>query len=174
MRMTPDVFDMRYPVPIVLLLSLILAGCNTGGPEPASDDGPPSCRVRTVIDGDSILAECNGQRRQVRLYCIDAPEIKQRPWGEESRRALARLLRRNDRITLLIHDVDRYGRQVAEVIHDGMNANLEMVRSGNAAVYRHFCRLDAFYAAEKSARQARRGVWEKEGLHQAPWRWRHR
>ena len=152
---------------------LLLAGCNPGGHVNTTGDNP-SCSVRSVPDGDSVTVACNGQRHKVRLYCIDAPEMGQRPWGQESRAALRQLLRRNESVQLVIHDIDSYGRQVAEIFHRGENVNLEMARSGHAAVYRRYCRLPAFYEAEASAREGELGIWQKEGLHQAPWRWRHR
>ena len=164
---------MYHSLRILLLCSTILTGCNYDAPGRAAA-GTATCTVRSVLDGDSIVAMCDGRRRQIRLYCIDAPEKEQRPWGEESRRALQKILKRKDRISLAIHDVDSYGRQVAEVFHDGRNINLLMVQAGKAAVYRRYCALPAFYAAEASAKQARRGIWERNGLHQAPWRWRHR
>lgn len=158
---------------ILLISTLLLAGCNTGS-HAYSHGEQPSCTIRNVSDGDSVTVACNGERRQVRLYCIDAPEMGQRPWGEESRSALRKLLRRNDRIQLTIHDIDSYGRQVAEILHEGENINLRMVSSGHAAVYRRYCKLPAFYEAEAIARERGLGIWQKAGLHQTPWRWRHR
>ena len=158
---------------LLLISAALLAGCNPGGHVYGTGE-EPSCTVRSVNDGDSVTVACNGERRQVRLYCIDAPEMAQRPWGDESRSALRKLLQRNDRVQLTIHDVDSYGRQVAEIFHDGSNVNLSMVSSGHAAVYRRYCKLPEFYAAEMTARQARLGIWSKQGLHQAPWQWRHR
>jgi endonuclease YncB( thermonuclease family) len=37
------------------------------------------CRVNSIHDGDTLRVTCNGQREQLRLYCIDAPELDQRP-----------------------------------------------------------------------------------------------
>ncbi len=34
-----------------------------------------NCRVNRVIDGDSLLANCNAQVYSVRLESIDAPEL---------------------------------------------------------------------------------------------------
>ena len=164
---------MRHSRLLLLISSLLLAGCNPGGHVNATGENP-SCSIRSVPDGDSVTVACNGERHKVRLYCIDAPEMGQRPWGPESRAALRKLLRRNDRIQLVIHDIDSYGRQVAGIFHRGENVNLRMVTGGHAAVYRRYCKLPEFYTAEAAAREAHRGIWEKKGLHQTPWRWRHR
>lgn len=47
--------------------------------------GSGDCRVLRVSDGDTITVNCSGQQDRVRLYCIDAPEMKQSPWGQRSR-----------------------------------------------------------------------------------------
>ena len=33
------------------------------------------CRVASIHDGDTIRAECGSEQLQVRLHCIDAPEL---------------------------------------------------------------------------------------------------
>jgi endonuclease YncB( thermonuclease family) len=57
---------------------------------------------------------------------------------------------------------DRYGRTVAEILRGGTNMNLELVRRGDAFLYREYlsgCDRNAFLSAEKQAEAARRGVW---------------
>ena len=77
---------------------------------------------------------------------------------------------------LVVYDKDRYGRQVAEVMQGESNQNLAMVRSGHAAVYRKYCpeSYSDYYLAEEAAQRSKSGIWEKPGLHQSPWEWRHR
>ena len=135
-----------------------------------------NCTVSSVYDGDTLRAECDGEKLKVRLYCIDTPEMAQKPWGRESRDYLRSLLPQGTQIQLVIHDKDRYGRQVAEVMQGKVNQNLDMVRSGHAAVYRKYCpaRNSDYYRAEVFARNNNAGIWENPGLHQSPWEWRHR
>jgi endonuclease YncB( thermonuclease family) len=134
------------------------------------------CRVLSVHDGDTLRADCQGEKFKVRLYCIDAPEMGQRPWGSESRDALRELLPQNSSVRLEIHDRDRYGRYVAEVFRDGDNRNRRMVRAGQAAVYIRYCASTEFgyYQDESMARQQKTGIWEEPGLQQRPWEWRQR
>jgi hypothetical protein len=40
-----------------------------------------ACTVASIHDGDTLRAVCDGERLQVRLYCIDAPEMSQAPRG---------------------------------------------------------------------------------------------
>ena len=76
-------------------------------------------------------------------------------------------------VTLRVHDVDRYGRQVAEIIlPDGRNLNQEIVRAGFAWWYRQYARHDKeLERLEGEAKAAKRGLWvDKDPL--PPWEFR--
>ncbi len=76
--------------------------------------------------------------------------------------------------TLRQFDTDRYGRIVGELIRDGLNLNVEPVRTGQAAVYPKYCpqtRSD-YYEAEREARRDELGIWSKPGEQQQPWAYR--
>lgn len=129
--------------------------------------------IKDCHDGDTCTVITGATEVKVRLYCIDAPELDQYPWGDRARAALG--LSRGDRVTLVRHGTDRYGRVIAEIIRpDGQNAGLELVRAGHAAVYRRYCRTDAYYRAEDEARRVVEGIWLRPGEQQTPWEWRRR
>ena len=130
------------------------------------------CRVASIHDGDTLRATCGAEALQVRFFCIDAPEMGQRPWGRESRDFLRSITPRV--VTLRVRDTDRYGRKVAEVIDPatGEALNLAMVRAGRAAVYRRYCSDPSYARAEGEARAAGLGIWSREGEQQRPWEWR--
>ena len=134
-----------------------------------------SCTVNSIHDGDTMRLTCDGERIKVRLYCIDAPELAQKPWGRESRDHLRAITPQT--VQLIRRDKDRYGRIVGEVIattdDQQVNLNLEMVRSGQAALYRKYCREPRFREAHYQAQQAKAGIWSKPGLQQTPWEYRH-
>lgn len=162
-----------------LALFWILAGLGLAAPwlghggNPWFPSVPPgrACQVDSVHDGDTLRATCDGRAVKVRLYCIDAPELAQRPWGQESRTYLRQLLPQP--ISLREHDTDRYGRIVGEVFgHAGKSLNLALVEAGQAAVYPRYCKESRFFDAEKRAKADRRGIWEKEGEQQRPWDYR--
>ncbi len=132
------------------------------------------CLVASIHDGDTLRAECGGEQLQVRLHCIDAPELEQRPWGLESRDQLRALIPSGTHIELRVEDKDRHGRTVAEVLAGGRDINLAMVSAGQAAVYRAFCEDRRFDQAETQARQARLGIWAQPGVQQRPWEYRSR
>ncbi|NEV61019.1 thermonuclease family protein [Thiorhodococcus minor] len=137
--------------------------------------GARSCRLDYVLDGDSMRLVCAGKPVEVRLYCIDAPEKGQQPWADRSRGHLRELA--TGRVDLVAIDRDRFGRTVGEVYTSGearISLNLEQVRSGQAAVYHRYCDDPRYFRAERQAREAKRGVWRRRGLHQTPWEYRHR
>ena len=130
------------------------------------------CEAAAVRDGDSLAVDCAGVQHELRLYCIDAPELAQRPWGNAARAAL---LERVDGAALRYETVeeDDYGRLVARVSVAGIDLAEQLVREGAAVVYRRYCPAQAaYYTAERSARAARLGVWRVEGIHQTPWAYR--
>ena len=128
------------------------------------------CRVNSISDGDTLRATCGGEQVKIRLHCIDAPELGQRPWGQESRAYLREITPRN--VSLRRVDTDRYGRIVGELLAGETSLNLAMVRAGQAAVYDRYCSKRAYYRARDDARAAGRGIWGKPGEQQRPWAWR--
>ena len=95
--------------------------------------------------------------------------MQQTPWGRESRDYLRRITPRV--VRLKVHDTDRYGRKVAEVIDpaSGEALNLTLVEAGQAAVYRRYCPDPRYRQAEASAKAAGLGIWRTPGEHQRPW-----
>lgn len=130
------------------------------------------CTIKKIFDGDSFVADCAGGEVEVRMFGIDAPEMKQEPWGDRSREALRGLLPRFGSIELRVMDRDRYDRTVAQVRVGERDIGLEMVRQGRAVVYEQYNDSPAYRQAQAEARQARRGIWEKPGGQQDPAAWR--
>jgi endonuclease YncB( thermonuclease family) len=122
-------------------------------------------------DGDTCYLKSETYTGKVRVFCIDAPELDQVPWGAAARDAINAEVRGT--ITVAIDTFDRWGRPVAELIRDdGRNLGLELVRAGYAAVYPKYCDDPLYYAAEIQARAANAGIWRVEGAQQRPWEWR--
>jgi endonuclease YncB( thermonuclease family) len=131
--------------------------------------------VLSVGDGDTLTVSEAGRRATIRLACIDAPESAQSPYGGQSRAALQSLAPVGTTVTVQGSKKDRYGRTVAEILRGNTNVNLELVRRGDAFVYRQYligCDRNAYLSAEKQAEAARRGVWSVSGGITKPWDWR--
>lgn len=134
--------------------------------------GGLSCRVQSIHDGDTMRLDCAGKSIKVRLYCIDAAELDQDPWGRNAQKFLREITPR--RVLLEPIDKDDYGRVVGEVrtADGGSSLNRRMVADGYAVVYSRHCHDPAYYLTERQARASGLGVWKEEGLHQTPWAWR--
>jgi endonuclease YncB( thermonuclease family) len=132
--------------------------------------------VIRIHDGDTITAQISkGNRIQVRLSGIDAPELKQQ-YGIESRNALIALLK-NETPTLDCFKTDKYRRQVCRIFtNSGTDVPLEMITTGNAWWYKIYSidqtaeERGKYSVAEESARSQQRGLWSLVAA--APWDWR--
>ena len=132
--------------------------------------GDVTGRVVSVADGDTltVLTSRHDQIR-VRLAEIDAPE-KSQAFGQRSKQSLSALCFGKEADVETV-DTDRYGRTVGKVTCNGVNANLEQVRSGNAWAYRKYLRDQGVVAAEDEARAAGRGLWSERSP-TPPWEFR--
>lgn len=115
----------------LFVLLVLLAGC--GNPQ------LPQGKVATlgrVVSGQTIevlLGDRNPPiRTRVRLLGIQAPDLRQDPWGEEAKRALETLLPNKTSILLELEseEKDRYDRLWAYVWHDGKSIQEELLRQG--------------------------------------------
>ena len=136
---------------------------------PAFADGLLHGTVVSVADGDTIRFEtAHGGRIKVRLAQIDAPE-KSQPGGKASQVNLGEMCMQQP-ATLAITDQDRYGRLVAMVTCNGVDANREQIRRGMAWVYTKYATDPDLPGIEAEARDARRGLWAEDAV--PPWEWR--
>lgn len=130
--------------------------------------------VVAAVDGDSLEVNQGGRVGQVRLYGIDCPEYGQSGWL--AARELTRALALGQRVRVEPMDRDGYGRTVALVWNQGQLVNRELVRHGQAWVYRRYCRSQPLCSElddlEQAARRAGLGLWQ-ERAPEPPWAWRH-
>lgn len=147
------------------LIPALLCGLMVGSVD--GDGLPRHCRIDSIYDGDTLHAVCTGRRIKVRLHCIDAPEMREDPWGRLSRDRLRAIA---PEAVLVVPKAtrygyaDRYGRLVAEVLaaDESMeNLNLSLVFSGHARVLRRYCRDDRYYWTERVAKSLGAGIWGK-------------
>jgi len=128
-------------------------------------------KVVSVLDGDTIkVLEAGNQETTVRLHQIDAPE-KNQAFGQRSKQALSSLVF-GKAVTVKVVTTDKYGRTVGTVFSDGLDTNLEQVRSGMAWVYRKYASDPNYFQAEKSAKDTRMGLWAQPNP-TPPWVFRH-
>ncbi|ELK3355873.1 thermonuclease family protein [Salmonella enterica] len=128
-----------------------------------------SISVKYVIDGDTIVYRDKDSLKKVRLSCIDAPELKQ-TFGLESKLVLKELIS-GKTVDIEVTDIDKYGREIADITYQNQNINLRMVSSGSAWVYEAYCHDPRFYAAQKKSKLNKSGLWATDNQ-VAPWLFR--
>lgn len=127
-----------------------------------------------TIDGDSIKAHCPQHSKSplsIRLWGIDAPELGQSPWGDNSKKALQQFVESSD-ITLFFYEKDRYNRFIAKLFYQNEDIGLKMVENGFAVVYHRYNNDLDYKKKEKTAKIAKVGIWKKKGAQQNPEKWR--
>lgn len=134
--------------------------------------------VVSVSDGDSItVLDRQLREHKIRLNGIDAPEAGQE-FSQASRRHLAKLVFGRE-VLVIWQMTDRYERELAKIMVDRMDINLEQLRAGMAWYFREYERdvpeedRENFDAAEREARSERRGLWQQLNP-LPPWEYRAR
>lgn len=171
---------MSQPVKMAatLVAALALTGCVLAGSQASTGEAPQvsSATVVEVVDGDTIHVMQAGRREKVRLIGLDAPEYTKsvEPFGREAGEYARESL--DGAHVWLERDAelrDRYGRELAyvwmskpgssdpsEVREKLFNAIIVAEGYANARTYPPNVRYtDDLRAAEREARDARRGLW---------------
>lgn len=142
--------------------------------EPIAEGQIPVELIRT-IDGDTITVTIDGEERSIRYLLIDTPEIDHKnPANTEpfARKATERNdeLLRSGQVTIEFDEGDRedqYGRLLAYIYVDGKSVQKSLLEEGYARVAYVFepniKYIDEFNAAVQKAKDAKRGIWEREG-----------
>lgn len=135
-------------------------------------------RVVSVADGDTVtvtvLDESHTQHK-IRLAGFDAPEKKQ-PFGERSKQHLSDLVF-NKPVNVEWSKQDRYGCTVGKVMVNGVDANLEQIKSGMVWWYEKYRReqcgpVQDLYSAQKQDAKDRRLGFLIDSSPMPPWNWR--
>jgi micrococcal nuclease len=130
------------------------------------------CLVVGITDGDTLKARCDTEPPRtlaIRLAEIDAPERGQ-PFGNRSKQHLASLCFRK-KAEVRPTAIDRYGRTVARVACQGIDANAAMVRAGFAWGFTKYLTDPGIAGLESQARSAALGLWV-DASPVPPWDWR--
>lgn len=130
---------------------------------------PFAGRVVGVADGDTLTVLAGETPHRVRLAEIDAPEKKQ-AFGERAKQSLAALCFAQQ-AEVSPGKTDRYGRTVARVRCQGMDASLHQVQQGLAWAYTKYLTDPDIAIAEQLARASGLGLWTTPEP-TAPWLFR--
>jgi|GEM_PF-3918028 len=133
-------------------------------PEPVdTDDGTTTGKVTTVLHGDTIQIEIDGEQRVVHLADIDCPASEQddRPFGEEAKQFTSvHCLDQNVQIVPAGRQDDRSTAYV--LLPNGQYLHHELVRHGLAwHVRKDKESKQELKALEDEAKEKQVGIWSK-------------
>lgn len=128
------------------------------------------CILDKVIDGDTVVAICDGQVSRIRLSGIDAPEMGQKPWGQISKAMLQENL--PSQFRLQNHGYDVYQRVLGTLYSNNEDINLRMIELGAAVIYRAQNTPQIYLDMQRVAKSAEIGIWSQPGSQQNPKLWR--
>lgn len=126
-------------------------------------------KVIAVLDGDTVLVKRAKGMAKIRMVGIDAPE-KAQAFGETSKRSLSELVM-GKQVQVKSQAIDKYGRMVAAISVNGLDANAEQIRRGMAWENSHFHSDKILLALQEEAKQEPRGLWAQSNP-MPPWEWR--
>ena len=150
---------------VVLLLAALDA--HASGPKPGSE---LHGKIVQVKDGDSMVLRTGDENVGVRTFGVDCPE-RGMPFSARAKTFTSGLVDNRD-VTVVVHDVDRYGRVVGDVkLADGRSLGRELLREGLAWYYRRYANDPDFEQLESEARAAKRGLWSEPNPI-PPWKFR--
>jgi micrococcal nuclease len=149
--------------------AVVSTSCTATSPSATSRSiGRSSATVTRVVDGDTVIAQVDGEELRVRLIGIDTPETVAPDQPVEcfgpaaSEFARGRLEGEDVELEFDLERLDRYGRTLAYVWLGGELFNETLVREGYAAVTTFppdVKYVDRFVAAQRAAREQHVGLW---------------
>lgn len=127
--------------------------------------------VSSVIDGDTLFVNHNGQKEKVIMYGIDCPELGQQS-GAEAKQFTDACCWHKD-VVLEVKGRDKFNRLVCVVLlSDGANLNQELVKRGLAWWSDKFAPNDAdLKRLHEAAKEGKVGLWAAPNP-VAPWIYR--
>ena len=170
-RMTAVVVRLRVFVPKIIILASLLLLVSCQSPNNSSTT-PASLKVARVVSGQSL--EVLGMESQpnlisqVRLIGLDAPDLRQLPWGEDAKQLLEGLIGGANQAVNLEFDLeakDKFNRTLAYVWKDKLLLNEEVVKQGYALFvarspnHKYDQRLEH---AQQWARIMGKGIWNTD------------
>ena len=113
-------------------------------------------KIIKIYDGDTITALTSQKEKiKIRLYGIDAPELKQ-PFGKASKRHLIDLISNNS-LNINEKGKDKYGRTLAILYNGNQDINAQMVIDAYAWAYDKFSK--DYVVFQQNAQSLKKGLW---------------
>ena len=123
--------------------------------------------VNRVIDGDTYIIN----NTKVRLFGVDAPELKQE-FGLEAKEFVEHLIL-HKRVLVVLKSKDRYNRQVAEIYINGSNLAYILLENGMVWNYYQFSKSNLMESKQQFAKYNKIGLWKYDAINPKEFRRKH-
>ncbi|MEA5507926.1 thermonuclease family protein [Halotia wernerae UHCC 0503] len=153
----------------ILACLLLLVSCQAKN---QLENNQAQVKVARIVSGQSLevlgMAEQPNLISQVRLIGVDAPDLRQRPWGDGAKEALEKLVGDLEKPVTLEFDIeakDKIGRTLAYVWKDQQLLNEQILKQGyglfvgRSPNHKYDQRLER---AQQWARLMGKGIWNSE------------
>jgi micrococcal nuclease len=152
---------------ILFFLLLLLVSCQ---PQKQVENIPVPVKVVRVVSGQTFevmgLGDQPNLLSQVRLIGIDAPDLRQRPWGDNAKERFEALIGGQPvNLEFDIEPKDKIGRTMAYVWKDGSLLNEQLIKDGQVIFaarspnHKYDLKLER---AQQWARLMGQGIWNPE------------
>lgn len=136
-------------------LVIFLVGC-----QPTIAPQGMTVEVQKVISGQTLeITTPNGQTIRVRLIGIEAPDLRQQPWGEAAKASLDAMLIGKRAVIELEAQPDEFGRRLAYIWCDRILVNEQLVKQGYVLAAPQGKYALKLIRAQEWARLMERGIW---------------
>lgn len=116
--------------------------------------------VQKVISGQTLeITTTNRQTMRVRLIGIDAPDLRQQPWGQAAKASLEAMLSGKRAVIELETQPDEFGRRLAYIWRDRILVNEQLVKQGYVLATAQGKYAPKLIRAQEWARLMERGIW---------------
>lgn len=140
---------------ICLSLVIFLSAC-----QPTSTPPGMTGEVQRVISGQTLeVTISNGQTMRVRLIGIDAPDLRQQPWGQTAKAKLEEMLKDRRVVIELDEQPEEFGRRLAYIWHNDMLVNEQLVKLGCVLATPQGKYAQRLIRAQEWARLMEQGIW---------------
>ncbi|MEA5567707.1 MULTISPECIES: thermonuclease family protein [unclassified Anabaena] len=153
----------------ILACLLLLVSCQG---RTQSENNQKQVRVARVVSGQTLevvgMAEQPTLISQVRLVGVDAPDLRQYPWGDQSKELVEKLVGDLEKPVTLEFDIeakDKIGRTIAYVWKDNQLLNEQVVKQGYALFVARSPNQKYNQRLERAQQWARimgKGIWNPE------------
>jgi micrococcal nuclease len=152
----------------IFFCSSLLIGCPS---TIQTASNPSEVKVARVVSGQTLEVlgiEQPNLISQVRLIAVDAPDLRQRPWGDDAKQLLETLIgdtNKSVKLELDLEAKDKFGRTLAYVWKDNLFLNEEILKQGYALFgarspnHKYDRRLER---AQQWARVMGQGIWNSD------------